>query len=117
MRVVLLVLALVLVGASAEAQNLCDPRWLETASGTAPASGDPDGRGGSGEGAGVLPSSSTPPPSSRGLGFDQINRRFAAACAAAGLEDRGTAQTGARHAGRRPRPPRWRSHPGPTTRG
>ena len=33
MRVVLLVLTLVLVGASAEAQNLCDPRWLETASG------------------------------------------------------------------------------------
>ena len=33
MRVVLLVLALVLVGASAEAQNICDPGWLETASG------------------------------------------------------------------------------------
>ena len=30
MRVVLLVLTLVLVGASAEAQNICDPRWLET---------------------------------------------------------------------------------------
>ena len=35
MRVVLLVLALVLVGASAEAQNVCDPNWLRTASGSA----------------------------------------------------------------------------------
>ena len=34
MRVVLLVLALVLVGASAVAQNICDPNWLRTASGS-----------------------------------------------------------------------------------
>ena len=33
MRVLLLVLALVLVGASAEAQSICDPDWLRTASG------------------------------------------------------------------------------------
>ena len=65
MRVLLLVLTLTLMGSSAAAQNICDPRWLQTASGAdvravlrdgngrqpglqrqqqpAPAPGDPDG--------------------------------------------------------------------------